>query len=265
MMRFALIGDPVDHSLSPVMHAAAYKALGLDAAYERRRVVKGGVSAAMRELWDEGFQGFNITVPHKLEVMESLSFIDAKAQAVGAVNTVLRRDDGWHGTNTDAEGFVRSLPEPPSSYQRALVLGAGGAARAVAYGLTQAGVEVHVSARREGAAESLREVGAVTALWPPSLDAPLVINATSASWHHGEAFVKSLPWTKTQGLFVDLAYGIPLRFLAQAEAHGAATLDGLGMLVHQGALAFEAWTGQSAPVNVMRAALVGALEERSAT
>lgn len=264
-VRFALIGDPVDHSLSPAMHTAAFKVLGLDATYERRRVPSGGVQGALRELWDEGFRGFNVTVPHKLEVMDSLVNVDAKAQAVGAVNTVLRRADGWHGTNTDADGFVRSLPEPASSYERALVLGAGGAARAVAYGLTQAGVEVYVSARREGAAESLVEVGAVTKQWPPPLDAPLVINATSASWHHGDAFVESLPWTKTQGLFVDLAYGIPLAFLEQAKAHGAATLDGLGMLVHQGALALEAWTGERAPADVMREALIRALEAKRAS
>lgn len=262
MLRFALIGDPVDHSLSPVMHSAAYKELGIEASYEQRRVPKGEVAQAMRELWDAGFTGFNVTVPHKLEVMESLAAIDETARAVGAVNTVLRGADGWHGTNTDAEGFVRSLPQVASSYSRALILGAGGAARAVAYGLAQAGVEVLVSARRPGAAKALCDVGAATLSWPPKLDAPLVINATSASWHHGQAFADSLPWAQTNGLFADLAYGIPLMFLDRAKEHGATTLDGLGMLVHQGALAFEAWTGQVAPVNVMRTALAQSLEAR---
>lgn len=263
MLRFALIGDPVDHSLSPAMHEAGFRALDLDATYERRRVARGDVRAAIGELWDEGFDGFNVTVPHKLEVMESLVSIDSRAQAVGAVNTVIRRADGWHGTNTDATGFVRSLPKPAASYPRALVLGAGGAARAVVCGLAEAGVAVRVSARRPGAAESLRDLGATVVSWPPVLDAPLVVNATSASWHHGDAFVASLPWTATQGLFVDLAYGIPLAFLKSAEAHGATVLDGLGMLVHQGALAFEMWTGESAPLDVMRGALVVALDAKS--
>lgn len=262
-LRFALIGDPVDHSLSPAMHEAGFRALGLDATYERRRVARGDVQAAIVRLWDEGFAGFNVTVPHKLEVMASLARIDAKARSVGAVNTVVRRADGWHGTNTDADGFVRSLPESRPFYSRALVLGAGGAARAVVYGLAQAGVEVQVSARRSGAADSLREVGAGVTSWPPVLDAPLVVNATSASWHHGDAFVQSLSWKPTQGLFVDLAYGMPLAFLEQAKEHGATALDGLGMLVHQGALAFELWTGQEAPVDVMRGALIDALEAKS--
>ena len=261
-LRFALIGDPVEHSLSPAMHSAAYEALRIDATYVRRRVDANEVGAALRELWDAGFEGLNVTVPHKLAVMESLESIDEGARAVGAVNTLVRGELGWRGMNTDAEGFVRSLPDAASSYGRALVLGAGGAARAVAYGLAQAGVEVQVSARREGAAQALREVGATTAAWPPRLDAPLVINATSASWHHGEALVKALSWERNEGLFVDLAYGIPLMFLTQAEAHGASTLDGLGMLVHQGALALETWIGKPAPVAVMQAALLRGMETR---
>lgn len=258
---FALIGDPVDHSFSPAMHNAAYEALGVDATYIRRRVEAREVSAVLSELWKAGIKGLNVTVPHKLAVMSSLTTIDASAEAVGAVNTLVRREDGWHGTNTDAEGFVRSLPQAALSYERALVLGAGGAARAVVYGLTQAGVSVQVSARRPSAAESLRELGASPVLWPPRMDAPLVINATSASWHHGMDLVKSLPWEPNQGLFVDLAYGIPLAFLREAETHGASTLDGLGMLVHQGALALETWLCKPAPVAAMRAALLQAMKE----
>jgi len=276
--RVALIGWPVEHSLSPAMHNAAFKALGLDWRYELFPVPPGQLGAAVADLRAGEYGGANVTVPHKSAVMAYLEDIDDAARAIGAVNTIVVRGTRLAGYNTDGPGFLRALREAglEPSGRRALVLGAGGAARAVVYALAQAGCAVAIYnrtvARAAELARNLKSLGlggAVSAVPGEAalraLDlAPfdLLVNATPAGmWPNCD----DSPWP--DGLVLpshwsvfDLVYNpLETRLLREARQAGARAIDGLGMLVWQGALAFELWTGQAPPVGLMRAAAVEAL------
>jgi shikimate dehydrogenase len=273
-MRLGVIGHPIGHSLSPIMHGAALAALGrADVRYEAIDVPPSELAAfvARREL-----SGFNVTLPHKRAVLPLLADVDETARAIGAVNTVYRDGERLVGTNTDAAGLVDSLEEEGVALAgaRVLVLGAGGAARAAVVGLADAGVSaISVAARREEAAVSLvRElarssvrltahgVDGLRAL-APHID--LFVQATSAPLGaEAEVFARALPLDALAptAVVLDLVYRprktAVLRF---AEAHGLRTIDGTGMLVHQGARALSRWLGVSAPVDVMKRALDAAL------
>ena len=276
--RVALIGWPVEHSLSPVMHNAAFKALGIDWRYELFPVPPGQLGAAVADLHAGGCRGANVTLPHKSAIMAYLDKIDDAARAIGAVNTIAVRGTRLAGYNTDGPGFLRALREAglEPAGRRALVLGAGGAARAVVYALAQAGCSVTVFNRTVAhAAELARNLnglglgGAVSTVPGEAalraLDlAPfdLLVNATVAGmWPNcGES-----PWPAGLALpshwsVFDLVYNpLETRLLGEARQAGARAVNGLGMLVWQGALAFELWTGQAPPVGLMRAAAVEAL------
>lgn len=268
-----VFGWPVSHTLSPRMHNAAFAALGLDWAYLPLPVPPERVGDAVRGLPALGFAGANVTVPHKQAVLPFVDELTPIARAVGAVNTLIVRPDGSIlGHSTDGAGFLADLASHHVSPRRVLLLGAGGAARAVAFALVERGVRVMVAARSPAQAESL--CSSVAAALPeaagrlsrhpfpnalPALatEADLIVNATSLGLHEGDA----LPWhpdaTLHAGQVVyDLIYNRPTPLLARAEAAGAAAIGGLGMLVHQGAAAFELWTGLPAPVEVMAQALV---------
>lgn len=274
-----LIGYPVEHTRSPQMHNAAFEALGLNYCYVPLAVAPADLSAAIAGLAALGFVGVNVTIPHKQAVIPYLDELSAEAQAIGAVNTIVFAGGRRIGYNTDGAGFLRALTDRGFSAagRRALVLGAGGAARAVVYALAQAGAEVTVLNRTEAKAASLAaelrryvpgeiQSGALAsgqiARLAPAVD--LVVNATSVGMgaHVGESpWPADAPFPST-AIAYDLIYSgavgaRPTAFLRQAEAAGAQTLDGSYMLVYQGALAFEKWTGQPAPVAVMMAALSG--------
>lgn len=281
LQRVGLIGWPVEHSLSPAMHNAAFEALGLGWQYELLPVPPGQLGAALAGLQADGFRGANVTVPHKSAVIAVLDEIDDAARVIGAVNTIRVRGKVRIGHNTDAAGFLRALREAgvEPAGRRALLLGAGGAARAVAYALAQAGCSVAIrnrTARR--AAELVHDMqclglGAPVA-WVPGEAAlgeldlarfDLLVNATTAGmWPR----IEDQPWPEALAIpshwtVFDLVYNpLETRLLRQARQAGALSIDGLGMLVWQGALAFELWTGQEPPADLMRAAALQTLASR---
>jgi shikimate dehydrogenase len=275
-----IIGWPVKHSLSPPMHNAAFAELGLEWAYVPLPVYPDHVAEAVRGLRGLGFAGANVTVPHKQAVLAHLDDVSRAAQVIGAVNTIVVRDGSLYGDNTDASGFITSLHEvgfdPDGTY--CALLGAGGAARALAHGLADAGaLQVCVYNRTFSRARELcrdmskfysdvrfepASLGDLTAI---ADDTDLVVNATSLGmWPDTE----TSPWPREAPVpghltVCDLVYNPQeTLFLAQARAVGAETVNGLGMLVHQGAAAFEMWTGRPAPVETMRQACLEALENR---
>lgn len=266
--RLGVIGDPVAHSLSPAIHGAALAALGVDASYARWQTPAPGLPARVAGLRAADVLGANVTVPHKLAVMAHLDAVSPLARRAGAVNTVVHRDGRLTGDNTDVAGFVASLGEacPDAGGRAALVLGAGGAARAVVLALEQLGVgRIAVANRDPERARRLADDLAPTPVRPVAADAAtlgrelppatLVVNATSAGWRPGEAPLPlDLLDRLAPGAFVvDLTYR-DTALLAAARDRGLAALDGLGMLVHQGARSLELWLGRPAPVAVMRAA-----------
>ncbi|HLK12988.1 MAG TPA: shikimate dehydrogenase [Candidatus Binatia bacterium] len=270
---FGVLGDPVDHSLSPAMHNAAFAAVGLPHLYLRYRVGARALPAALAEARRLGMGGLNLTVPLKEAVLPLLDAVTPEAARIGAVNTIVARGRRLLGDNTDARGFLRALAgRARIRGARVVVIGAGGAARAVGAALVAGGAR-HVAvvnrtvARGEALAARLAALGCpeVAALPLPALagrtvlaDASLVVNTTSAELRGGALRIR--PAASPPGcLFVDLVYGTrPTPFLAAAARAGRPTADGTGMLLHQGALAFEAWTGRRAPLTAMARALAAA-------
>lgn len=263
----AVIGDPVRHSLSPVLHNAGFRALGLDWVYVAFEVGAGGVAAAVAGARALGVAGLNVTMPHKAAVAAAVDRLTPAAEALGAVNTVVRAGGELVGDNTDGEGFVASLVADHGfevGGRRCLVVGAGGAARAVTWALAGAGAaEVVVVARRhEQAAAAASLAGGVGTVGSAedAGRADLVVNATPIGMGHTGACAPHLPVDPTLlgagQLVVDLVYDpLTTPFVAAARARGALAANGLGMLLHQAALAFRLWTGDEAPIDVMSSAV----------
>jgi shikimate dehydrogenase len=280
-----LLGWPVGHSLSPVMHNAAFDALGLNWRYVVLPVPPGQVEAAVRGLAALGFCGANVTVPHKQAVMPLLDSVSASVTELGAVNTLVinRREDGssvLSGENTDHQGFVRALRNggfEPQAEGHAVVVGAGGGARAVVYGLLRSGVrEITVLNRTPERAQTLvSELSRIEesarlqglSLTPDVLtstasSAALLVNTTPIGmWPQVDASIwpHQVPIPAHLTVF-DLVYNpLETRLLQQARQSGARAIPGLDMLVEQGVVGFHGWTGEEAPVEVMRAACEQAL------
>ena len=275
MMLTGLLGWPVAHSRSPGMHNAAFAAAGIAGVYLPLAVPPERLAAAVQGLVALGFRGVNVTIPHKQAVIPLLDDLTPAARAIGAVNTILVREDGrLYGDNTDAPGFIADLTEQgvvlaDIAAEGALVLGAGGSARAVVFALATAGVPVTVWARRAEQAQALCDglrpflpSAVVLQVLPPTAPTPgrpaLIVNCTPVGM---EPQVGVSPWPSSWALHpgqivYDLVYNPPhTRLLQQAAAHGARGINGLGMLLHQGALAWELWTGRPAPLAAMRRAL----------
>lgn len=278
-----LLGWPVSHSLSPKMHNRAFSALKLNWAYIPLPIAPENIKDATRSLRAFNFVGANVTVPHKQAIMRYMDELDPAAQAIGAVNTVAWQDGRFRGYNTDCYGFLESLRErdfDPAG-KRCLVLGAGGAARAVVYSLASAGAtQITVCNRTVERAAFLvddlkLDFEAVQfasyslsqeALRQADGEADLVVNTTSVGMH---PHVDASPWPKgvelPPAVICDLVYNPPqTKFLQQADEMGLKTIDGVGMLVHQGAKAFEIWTGHAPPTEVMRQAVLSGLGLASA-
>ena len=270
-----LIGWPVSHSFSPAMHNAAAQALGLNWAYVPLPVAPENVATAVSSLSTLGFRGVNVTVPHKQAVMPLLNDLEPGAQAIGAVNTIVVGENGrLTGYNTDWSGFLADLQTHDVSVvgRDCLLLGAGGAARAVAYGLGKSGARVYILARRVAQAEQLiadlrpylpqtqlishplTELANVA----PTLTTPLIINSTPLGMTPNKT---TTPWPTgltfpAEAIVYDLVYNPrQTRFMQQAEAAGCRANNGLGMLVQQGAKAFTLWTGVEPDTAVMAAAI----------
>lgn len=249
---FAVIGDPITHSKSPAMHNAAYRELGLNYTYVPIRVPSGEALQALDRLRSLGYQGVNVTLPLKQEVIGWLKECDEFAARVGAVNTI--RLDDRYGFNTDAPGFMKTLDLLNiDSGCPTLVLGAGGAARAIVAALADEGYPLRIWNRTKERAEIMIESLEIDAsVWddPELLDAKLVINTTSAG-HRGDRI--PIDWSHGMSGLVayDISYGHPSAFLIEAEAEDIRAVDGLGMLVMQGAYSFEWWLELDAPHDAM--------------
>ncbi|HEX6844461.1 MAG TPA: shikimate dehydrogenase [Actinomycetota bacterium] len=267
-----VIGWPVAHSLSPTIHNAAFAALGLDRVSVPLPVPPGSVGAALDGLVALGFDGVNVTMPHKAEVADRVDRRSEDAERLRAANTVVIRDDGLEGHNTDAPGFDRFLRrdarfEPGG--RTALVFGAGGAARACALALARAGLDRLTVVLRETTRDAeLRQalegtgtqVVTVTFDDAASVRADLLVNATPLGMH-GEELPEVDVGSTT--VVVDLLYHPAITpFVRRARSAGAAAFGGLGLLLHQAALSLELWTGQPAPLEAMSAAATAALAER---
>lgn len=291
----ALLGHPVGHSLSPLMHNAAFNATGLDLVYLAFDVDPGDLPAALAGLRSLGFRGANVTVPHKETIIPCLDVVDPVAARIGAVNTIVNDDRCLKGYNTDGSGFLRSLKEAgfDPEGKRAVILGAGGAARAVAFALATGGCRRLVLANRTP--ERARELaaalavsgysGAVTFTLPGTgrpgpgdpgaagagnpatglqdevAAAHLVVNTTSLGmWPRVETIPLAPGWLQAGQWAYDLVYNpLETRFLREARRRGCRVVSGLAMLLYQGAEAFTLWTGRQAPIAVMDRVLREAL------
>ncbi len=256
--RLGVLGWPVAHSRSPAMQNAALAELGLsDWRYQLLPVPPEAFAQTVRALGASGLRGANVTIPHKEAALAVATTATDRARAIGAANTLTFGADGAiHADNTDAPGFLAALPAPPAPGGTALVLGAGGSARAVVHALVEAGVDVAVWNRTAARAAALTgDLGgrAVAAARP----ADLLVNCTAVGLGQASTGFEELPLTAdsigTYATVVDLVYrpgGTP--FLDAAQAAGCSVVDALEMLVQQGALSLEAWTGLPAPIRVMR-------------
>jgi shikimate dehydrogenase len=263
-----VIGDPVAHSLSPVLHQPALDQLGIPAVYERWHTTAADLVSRVEGLRGKKFFGASVTVPHKVAVKDLVDEVSPAARRAGAVNTIVNRDGALFGDNTDIYGFGVTMAGGLGGRtpQVAVVLGAGGAARAVVLALEAAGAAEIVVFNRdvERAARLARELDPAP-VRPMRLDeqslerelprANVLVNATSLGWHPGETPIAlpRLDLLPAGTLVADLTYRDTDLLLA-AQRRGLKTVDGLPMLVHQGARAFELWTGSAAPVETMLAA-----------
>jgi len=264
-----VIGWPIEHSLSPLIHNAAYEALGLDWVYVAMPVAPGAAAAAVAGLDALGFAGANVTMPHKEAVADALGSLTEDAALLRAVNTIQVTADGLVGHNTDAPGFGRFLERDAgfdAAGRTALLFGAGGAARACALALARAGCARIVVVLREPvrAAALLATlsdldttVDVVSFEEAPRSEPDLIVNATPLG-AHGEAL--PLPPLRGSVVAVDLLYRpatTPLQ--TEVRAAGGTAFGGLGLLLHQAALAIELWTGQPAPLEAMSAAALASM------
>lgn len=263
-----MIGDPVRHSRSPAIHNAAFDALGLDWVYVALETPEGSAPAAVDAMRATGIRGLSVTMPHKAAVIASLDELTPTAERLGSVNCISRRGDRLIGDSTDGPGFVAGLHADfglDPAGMRCVVLGAGGAARAVVLALADAGaasvgVVNRTTARGEAAAAL---AGARGASVPPEAvaTAELVVNATSIGMEGTGGAAGSPVDAALLGsgqVVAELIYH-PERtaLMDAAAAAGARTSNGISMLVHQAAIAFETWTGEPAPLAVMAAAARG--------
>nr|WP_307390192.1 shikimate dehydrogenase [Bacillus horti] len=277
---FGLMAHPVHHSLSPLMHNAAYKALGIGHQYQAFDIAPEQLGKAIAAIRTLGIGGVNVSIPHKEKVIEFLDEIDDEAKVIGAVNTIVRQEDGrLKGYNTDGEGYVRSLlaetkVELPTA--SILLLGAGGAAKGIGIYLLKMGAQkITIANRTLAKAEELQKQleaysGSphIHTLSLEELDETklgeftLIIHTTpTGMWPNIEQVPLSLKGIRPATIVSDIVYN-PLHtaFLKQAESEGAIIHEGLGMFLYQGALAFERFTGLEAPIEVMKKEVVEQLQ-----
>lgn len=274
-----LLGHPLSHSMSGVMHNAAFRELGLDYRYELKSVPPDELGALVAsELRRADVAGGNVTLPHKISIIEHLDGVDPSALRIGAVNTIVNEDGRLKGYNTDGTGALRGLTEAYGKVQeaRVVMVGAGGAARAVGYHLSTAVRGLTIANRTTERAEELAtslsanpECRATVrsipfereALRAAIMEADILVNGTPLGTHPRTGDTPVEKEMLHPGLLVfDMVYNpVKTRLLREAEEDGVAILPGVSMLVYQGATAFKMWTGVDPPVETMKAAVVEAL------
>ena len=261
-----LIGYPVTHTLSPAMHNAAFKVLGLDYVYLAFEVNPMDLEGAFSGIRSLNFAGVNVTIPHKEAVLSLLDEVDREASVIGAVNTVVNRDGRLCGYNTDGRGFIESLKEEGilPEQKKVFILGAGGASRAIAFSFAfhKASTVAIFDVDQNKAQELLQDVSKVEPLChvvmgnPENIgDYDIIINATPLGLKDSDPFPLRPELIKSNIVVYDVIYR-HTRLLEEAKNKGAKTVNGSGMLLWQGALAFELWTGVKAPVQIMREELL---------
>ena len=278
---YAVLGHPIGHSLSPVMHNASFNKLGLDAIYLAFDIEPGRLMDALPALRDLGFDGVNLTVPLKEVAFNGLTELDVSAQRVGAVNTIEFLDDGTiKGHSTDSRGFLLSIEEEFAlsdlTGKKVFVLGAGGAGRSLALACADEGAEkvmlgdVDIDRAKKVSSEITDSSSSATAEscdaegWKEfSLEADLVIQSTPIGMKPEDASLLTSDAFREGQFVYDLVYMYPeTSFIKEARKAGAQAANGLGMLLHQGAHAFTIWTGKQADVAVMREALEASVYAR---
>ena len=274
-----LIGDPIEHSMSPAMHNAAFKNRGLDYVYLPFRVAKTRLGEAILGIKALNIRGLNVTIPHKVSVIPLLDELDPLAEKIGAVNTIINNDGVLKGYNTDAHGFLRAMLEQDiePDGKSIVMLGAGGASRAISFILAERGANLVILNRqleldwavklgnsisrtfgREVKALELNEQN----LAPVLRKANILVNTTSVgmSPNTNETPIPARLLESDLVVF-DIVYNpVKTKLLTEAESAGAKAISGLEMLVWQGALAFEMWTGLTAPLEIMRKAAIRTLK-----
>lgn len=272
-----LFGDPVAHTVSPAMHNAALRHLGLPGRYEARRVARADLAAAVAELRGAGYLGANVTIPHKEATARLVDTLSERAAAIGAVNTIVNEGGALRGDNTDAPGLLAALEATLGMVpygMRLLLLGAGGAARAAAVALLSGGpaglaiynrdgtrAEALAARMRERYGGRVRAVGA-TAARAEGAEADLIVNATSAGLDGVSLPLDGLRPRPGAALYDMIYTPSPTPLMRELAAQGTTVADGLSMLVFQAAASFLAWTGREAPVEVMREAALEELRRR---
>ena len=273
---YGIMGYPIGHSLSPLMHTLAFRHHGMDAVYVPFSVAPDDLGRAVAGAAALGVAGFNVTIPHKEAIMAHLDEVTDAARAIGAVNTVHVHDGGTTGHNTDGAGFLQPLQrlEAPLNELTACVLGAGGAARALAAALLNAGcpqlvITNRTHARSERLAADLQEQYATAEVRAVSMSdaadaaqqSRLIVNATSLGMHEGDAPLLPSCCFGPGRIVYDIVYR-PLNtpFLQDARVAGATTIGGLDMLLGQGAAAFTIWTGLAFPLEAVRPTLEARLD-----
>ncbi len=281
MKQAGLIGYPVSHSLSPQMHQAAFDALGIDARYFLWETPPGTLPERIASLRSPHVLGANVTIPYKAGVVPLVDECDSLAARIGAVNTIVNRSGCLVGYNTDAPGFMQALTEFTaypfvSHVKKVVILGTGGAARAAAVALLENGIEELALLGRTAEhvhklQQQLRTLAVTqhraTHVQGASVGSPeanvylsaadLLVNATSVGLKAGDTtLLLDINVLPTTALVMDMIFNVPLTpLLRAAHAHGCRVLNGLSMLLYQGILAFELWTGRPAPLEEMRRAL----------
>jgi len=278
----ALIGDPVEHSLSPCFQNAAFQHLNLDFVYVAFTVKAEDLGNAMRGVRSLGFHGLNVTMPHKISIIPYLDELDENAEKVGSVNTILNRNGRLIGYTTDGIGALNALKYngvSPSG-KKIVILGAGGASRSVSFALIKEAKELVVLNRTVTRAEKLASDlhslmgehkkirwGGLTEenLRKELGDADILINATSVGMRpHEDEMPVDEDYLHPSLVVFDLVYNpVETKLLKKARSVGAKTLNGLNMLIHQGAASFEIWTGIKAPIHVMMKAAEEELKKKA--
>ena len=275
-----IIGDPIEHTMSPVMHNAAFRKLGIDYVYLPFRVLPEELEKAVAGMRALNIRGLNVTIPHKVAIIPFLDKLDPLAEKIGAINTIVNEDGVLTGYNTDATGFLRALLEKEIEPEgkNMVILGAGGASRAISFILAERGANPVILNRQLARAEDLarriaqvfkKEVKAL-ALGEQNLAdvlarADILINTTSVGMSPDVDKTPVPAKLLKPGLVVfDIVYNpAKTRLLREAEVAGAKTINGLDMLVWQGALAFEKWTGRKVPLDLMKREAIKALRHEN--